>query len=831
VFSIAQFYHFAFLVISLALLGFGASGSMLAIWPRLADRRAWPWLAMSFAAATLAGYLVVDHLAFDSYRIVLEPGEGLVLVLDLVALALPFLFAGAVVGGMLRAATERSDRTYAANLLGSAAGAVVAPLAIGAVGSALAIVLCAGAGAGAGLLLADRRAARTAAAAGLGIAAALLVASPDLLDIVPSPYKRIATLSLDPATRTVATMESPTSRLDIVEAPTIHSAPGLSLGYQRPLPAEAGLVIDGDTLLPVLDVRQAPAELADALPISVALAARPGGRVLFLGSGGGIDAWAALARGAREVTVVEPNPLVLQALVGPLRERAGLAGDPRVRLVEAEIRTFASAAGRSYDVVELALTDAYRPISAGAFTLSETYTLTVEAVRDYLRLAGPDGLLVITRWLQEPPSESARTLATTMEALGDRPAQQHIVAFRSFQTITVLAKATPFSELDTGNLLEAVDARRYDIVLAPRIPPGSVNRYALLPEPADHQLALELAGAADRAEARASALDIAPRPTIARFFQFFRWEQTPAVLRPRRRWQPPGGSGTSSSSPCSAWRSWRRGSSSSCRSPFGARSERASRRRRGTHAPGAGLRHRDRARVPVRRGRAGGAVHRGDRRTYAGVRLGRRWAAPLVRPGQPRLRAPPVATGDDPAGHPPRRRADRHRRVGPGADRAGAPAPGRLGAPHPGTDRLPDGRPVPAPDRRPGRCAGPRPVGLGGERRCLGGGRSRRRNARPLGRLRNRARCGGPALPAGRRARDQGAARVSGTNWTDMSCSSLTSPASRVTSHSVWTSPGGPIGMTIRPPGASWSSRGEGRWSGAAVTTIASYGPWSGQPK
>ena len=36
-FSIAQFYHFAFLVVSLALLGFGASGALLAIWPRLRE--------------------------------------------------------------------------------------------------------------------------------------------------------------------------------------------------------------------------------------------------------------------------------------------------------------------------------------------------------------------------------------------------------------------------------------------------------------------------------------------------------------------------------------------------------------------------------------------------------------------------------------------------------------------------------------------------------------------------------------------------------------------------------------------------------------------------
>ena len=34
-FSVAQFYHFAFMVVSLALLGFGASGTLLTIFPQL----------------------------------------------------------------------------------------------------------------------------------------------------------------------------------------------------------------------------------------------------------------------------------------------------------------------------------------------------------------------------------------------------------------------------------------------------------------------------------------------------------------------------------------------------------------------------------------------------------------------------------------------------------------------------------------------------------------------------------------------------------------------------------------------------------------------------
>jgi hypothetical protein len=307
---------------------------------------------------------------------------------------------------MLRAATERSGLVYAANLLGSAA-AQSSPRWLSVPSGAHTIVLCAGAGAAAGLVLADRRG-PNGGCLGLGIAAGLLVASPPSRDR-PLPYKRIAALSLDPATRIVTTSESATSRLDIVEAPSIHSAPGLSLAYRQPLPAEAGLVIDGDTLLAVLDTRNAPAELADALPISVALAARPAGRVLFLGSGGGIDAWAALARGAREVTVVEPNPLVLQALSGPLRERAGLADDRRVRLVEAEIRPSHRLEAAPYDVAgsRWPTTTGRSRRSVHAF---EAYALTVEAVRDDLRLAGPDGLLVITRWLQEPrPSPRGRS--------------------------------------------------------------------------------------------------------------------------------------------------------------------------------------------------------------------------------------------------------------------------------------------------------------------------------------------------------------------------------------------------------------------------------------
>jgi hypothetical protein len=125
VFSIAQFYHFAFLVVSLALLGFGVSGSLLALWPKLRDQIAWYGLA--FGVATFTAYPFVNHLPFDSYSIAWDRNQVYLLTANLLALAIPFVFAGALIGSLLSSQAEQAGRVYGANLLGSAAGAVIAP--------------------------------------------------------------------------------------------------------------------------------------------------------------------------------------------------------------------------------------------------------------------------------------------------------------------------------------------------------------------------------------------------------------------------------------------------------------------------------------------------------------------------------------------------------------------------------------------------------------------------------------------------------------------------------------------------------------------------------
>jgi len=382
--------------------------------------------------------------------------------------------------------------------------------------------------------------------AALVVLLVLVLALPFDVGLHPSPYRRLSQIRLDPAAQVLATRQDSRSRLDIVTSPTIRSAPGLSLAYTDPLPPQVGLVIDADELLPVPATSVATDALAASLPVSVAHRLRPGGRVLLLGSGGGTDAWAALRLGASQVTVVEPDRLVVDALTVDLRSWLGLAGDPRFRMVNEPIRSFVERDRGAYDVVELTLTDPYRPVSSGAISLTEDFRSTVEAYRAYLERLAPDGLFIVTRWAQTRPTESLRTLGLLVDALDVADPQAHLLAFRSFQTVTFIASSRPFSGTEVEAFFEAITDLRYDLVVAPRIRTDLLNRWARVPTLEEHEQAIGLLSAGDRSTFYAGyAFDVSP-PTDDRpfFFHFFRPEQTPELVQEfGRRWQPFGGGG------------------------------------------------------------------------------------------------------------------------------------------------------------------------------------------------------------------------------------------------------------------------------------------------
>ena len=120
------------MIVSIALLGFGASGTALTIFPSL--RKASPGKRMSqlglgTGISILAAHLLTDWLPFDSFSIAWDRRQVLILILHYMALATPFFFSGMALGFLLAAFPQSVGTTYAVNLVGSAAGCVIALIA------------------------------------------------------------------------------------------------------------------------------------------------------------------------------------------------------------------------------------------------------------------------------------------------------------------------------------------------------------------------------------------------------------------------------------------------------------------------------------------------------------------------------------------------------------------------------------------------------------------------------------------------------------------------------------------------------------------------------
>lgn len=547
-FSVTQWYHFAFLAVSVALLGYGASGTALSLvpsWARPPTGRRSVALASFFALSVVGAYLTLNHLPFDSYRIAWERVQVLYLILYYLALTVPFFCAGLVTALLLAVHARRAAPLYAANLLGSALGGLVPVLALPLVGEGTVLIIAA-LGLFAALIFSLRLqkspgmlAVRSSC---LGVCVLLCLLAwflPIPFHLRLSPYKGLSQVLLFPDAEVVWQRWNPFSRVDRVASSAIRSAPGLSLSYPGSLPEQDGLFVDGDDLSPVVTATEGQA-FTDYLPVALPYQLRVGGQALVLEPRGGLDLRVALDQGAASVVAVESNPLLVEA-------GDQVYNDARVRVEHEEGRSYARRSGEVFDVVHLALSDGYRPVTSGAYSLGERYDLTVEAFGDYLARLRPGGLLAVERWLQLPPSETLRAGATVVEALRragvDDPATR-LAVIRDWQIGLILVKNGAFTGKELAIIREFCRTRSLDLVALPGLAEAEANRFNILEEPVYYRAFRRLL--TDPEGLYSTQLyDVRPpgddRPF---FFHFFRWQQTGAVLQQLgRTWQPWGGSG------------------------------------------------------------------------------------------------------------------------------------------------------------------------------------------------------------------------------------------------------------------------------------------------
>lgn len=564
-FSVSQFYHFAFMIICLALLGYGASGSVLAVYPRLWRSNAPVTLAqlsLAQGAAMVLSLAVMSNLPFDPFRLAIEVQQVLLLLLQVVTLAAPFFFCGVAAGLLLEKAGAQSGAVYASNLAGSAAGcllALILPEWAGGEGTVLISALLAGGVASALFLTSETTQVPAFGGQKRRLVSLLVLIILFLLlggaEVLPrlrgqpgsaalnvrlSPYKGLSYALQYPGAEIIFQRWNAISRVDVVRSGGIRSLPGLSYRYLQMPPSQDGLLVDGDDLSPILQ-DDGNLEFAAYLPSWVAYLLRPGAHTLVIEPRGGLELAIARAGGASSLTAVEANPLVVKA-AGPAYQA------PELRTVVASARSFLREPGDAYDVIVLALAEGFHPVRSGVYSLSEEYRYTLEGFTDLLSRLRPGGILVVHRWEQTPPSETLRSFALAslaLERIGQNPAAQ-MAAFRSYTTGTLLVRNGPFTGDELNVIRSFCASRAFDLSYLPDLHPEETNRYNVLLEPVESRVFALLVESETREQFISSySYDIRPPTDDWPFFgQFFKFSQIGEVIAGLgKTWQPFGGAG------------------------------------------------------------------------------------------------------------------------------------------------------------------------------------------------------------------------------------------------------------------------------------------------
>jgi len=545
-FSIVGWHHFAYMVISIALLGFGASGSLLAVTQRaLVPRFASVFAASAglFAVSAVASFSLAMRLPFNPLALVWDRQQLVWLGLTYLLLVLPFLFGGGAIGLAFSRFAAGIGRLYAADLLGAGVGAlgVIGLLFLLPAEDVLGVVAAAGLLAAALPLLAGPGRRRRYCAASLA-ATALLAAiwlPPGLTDLHPhiSQYKGLATALTVPDARVIEERSSPLGLVSVVESPTIpfRHAPGLSLHNLTEPPLQLGVFTDADSISAITHFDD---DLQNMSYLDYTTSAAPyhlqeAAETLILGAGGGEQVLLALYHGVRDIDAVELNPQVADLVRDDYADFAGgIYGRAEVDLHIGEARSFVERSERRYDLIQIPLLYSFGAASAGTQSLHETYTYTVEAMRSYLERLKPGGLLAVTLWVKLPPRDTLKLFATAVRALeeaGAQPAEQ-LALLRSWKTATLLVRKGAFAGDEIAALKRFAAGRSFDLAYYPGIDAEEANRHNILERPYFFDAATALLSPEAEAFTERYKFAIAPATDDRPFFyDFFKWKFLPEL--------------------------------------------------------------------------------------------------------------------------------------------------------------------------------------------------------------------------------------------------------------------------------------------------------------
>jgi len=471
IFSVRLWYHYVFLVVSSALLGFGLGGAVVA---KLRDR-AWGHKNPPKILATLALFFSISALLVTIYIVQRSPTSFLLIYI--VPSAVPFFFAGTFLAFVFDVFTPQAAKIYAADLIGAATGSLGVLFLLDSFGAINAALLVGPFASLAGLVVVFGGHMRrwVLACASLCLISLVIVGVNLRSRVIDISFgkgsygvgKTIVKVLHQPMlkARIVATDWDLFARTDVVE---VEGAPF------------KGIFTDGGALTKMVAFDGEDYGSLSYLKKEVGFFPFRWGnkeKTLVIGAGGGKDLLLALLGGSKEVVGVEISPGIVRMAEAFSKYNGDLFHHEKVKVFVADGRNFVRRSKEQYDVIYLGQVCSQAAELTG-FALSENYIYTEEAFEDYLSHLKEEGRLVLIMHDQKGLYKAVNTALSVLmkKELTLKQAFRHIAMFderrpesqwASIASPLLIVKKIPFREDKIREMIEAAGYQKIRFLYVP----------------------------------------------------------------------------------------------------------------------------------------------------------------------------------------------------------------------------------------------------------------------------------------------------------------------------------------------------------------------------
>lgn len=410
--SVSLWYHFAFMIISVALLGIGISGVAISLFPKFLQRPAdklLTLLAMIYGGSVILTFVVSYYIPIDPFSLFTQKIQFLIIPIYYILITIPFFFAGLIISILLTKFSSEVSRLYFFDLVGAGLSVFAFTLLMPLVGGNGMIVFISAFGFLAAFLFSIEKHKNLAIVSGIlmVLVFAFLIKKDEILNIRITPNKIYANYIAERPDLNQFSAWNTISKVDVMKEE--EDSPD---GYNLML----AILDEGNATTNIPNVKKMPPTSKPADASNLAFVTKDSAdKVFIVGSGGGGEVLVSMYYSAKKVIGVEINGILNDLISNKLAGWTGplIKNNPKVEIITDDARSVLKRRKEIFDVIISAHTISASAVSSGAMSMVENFIMTKEAVKDYLKHLDDEGVLYISR-----PESQLPKLITTLKQAG-----------------------------------------------------------------------------------------------------------------------------------------------------------------------------------------------------------------------------------------------------------------------------------------------------------------------------------------------------------------------------------------------------------------------------